>query len=153
MTIKMFVCDDYFARQITGEDGVVTYTVKYRSATHNTDELALTETEFELYYGDSKKLFQRQEKADKRHRSDGELEELEATYPKFPAIPDFSADVDFKFSLEAVLATCTPVQRRRFDFYRSGYTYDEIAVIENCTNTAIKASVSEVKKKIKILFD
>ncbi len=50
---------------------------------------------------------------------------------------------------QAVIATCTETQQRRFNLHRvMGYSMTEIAKIENCSKSAVKESVDKVITKL-----
>lgn len=50
---------------------------------------------------------------------------------------------------QAVIATCTEIQQRRFNLHRvMGYSLTEIAKMEGCSVMSIKRSVDAVSKKL-----
>jgi len=151
--IKTYKNDDYTARRVEYEDGKVTFFVKYNSVTNATDEYEFSAVEFERYYGESKRKFQTQTRADKRHRSDKTLDDFEKTEQRFPHVPDFSRNADVQMDVERVIATCTPTQRERFSlYYDYGFTFREIAAMAGCDESAVRRSVNAVEEKIKNIF-
>ena len=69
-----------------------------------------------------------------------------------PATDDEDRHIS-KIAIESVLSMCTQTQRRRFDLYHNhGYTYTEIAKMENCDAESVRKSVKKVFDKIKNIF-
>ena len=55
--------------------------------------------------------------------------------------------------LKTILHSCTEIQQRRFGlYYEQGYSFEEIAQIENCGKQRIKKLVDVVSEKIKNFF-
>lgn len=148
--IKVYKNDDYTARRVEYVDETVRYFVKYSSATTATEEYDFSESDFEKYYGESKREFQAQIRADKRHKSDKTLYNFEQIVRKFPYVPDFTGRVDMKISIESIVKTCTQKQQERFSLYfDNGYSLEKIAEMQGVSITSVWESLEAVLIKIK----
>ena len=126
------------------------YYIKFHSQT-DSQEVEITLDVFKLYYVDFRKPFDKKRNEQRRHIEDGEVDGF--IMSRKLTVTHFEQEYADKDELHAALATCTPVQRRRFKLhYVQGYTLEEIARLENCTNQAISDSIENVKKKIKKYF-
>ena len=150
--IKVYKNEDYTASRVKHEDSTVDYFIKYHSST-NPQEVKVTEKVFLLYVGEFRKPLTRNENEKRRKLSDKSLDDLEQTKGKNPCEKDFSKRSDTRLSVEMVLKTCTVIQQRRFTLYHDyGYTFNEIAIIENCKIPVVFRSVRAVEEKIKNNF-
>lgn len=95
-----------------------------------------------------------QEAANKNHIDDREMEDYilsnEAEHHLHRSAEDEFFRQERRRELHRLLDTCTAVQRERFClYYLYGYTFREIAAIQNCSDMAVRQSIKAVSKKVK----
>ena len=133
-------------------NGEKRYFIKYRGQTVSpTCEITLEV--FALYVEEFNKPLEKQRNEHRRHIAAGSLDDFDTA----GELASHTADVEDRrvtmYAIEAVLKTCTPIQQRRFRLhFVEGYSYTEIAAMENCIKAAVSQSVDAVKKKIKKYF-
>ena len=97
-----------------------------------------------------------QAQQDKRHIDKHELTDQLIAAHGFRQAPDVTEQYIAREAVAkifAVLQTCTPTQKRRFLLHNVyGMPYVEISMLENCSEYAIRKSVSQVKKIIENIF-
>ena len=127
------------------------YYLKFHGQTADSREEEITLDVFMLYYGEFKKPFDKKRNEYDRHIEDGEVDGFIISGKL--TVATFEDEAAVKADLDAVLKTCTAVQQRRFDLYHTqGYSFTEIANMENCDEAAVRRSVKATLKKIKIIF-
>ena len=128
------------------------YFIKYRGQTDSpTCEISLEV--FTLYVEEFNKPLEKQRNEHRRHLEDGSLEHFDMS----GELASRTADVEDRrvtmYAVEAALKTCTPIQQKRFRLhYHEGYSFIEIAKLENCDEAAVRRSIKAALKKIKIFF-
>jgi len=131
--------------------GCEKYYLKFHSQTDSSEEIEITVDVFKMYYVDFRKPLDKKRNEQRRHIEDGEIDGFIISGKL--TVTQFEQEYANKAEIEAVLKTCSPIQQRRFELhYVQGYTLEEIAKLENCTNQAVSNSVELVKKKIKKYF-
>lgn len=108
---------------------------------------------FELFE-EERKANERYRKERERHHTDQELLEdtlVPRTYTQ-SVLDTVVAQSELNIAKQ-IIQTCTPIQQRRFYYNRIfGYSFVEIARIENCSEAAVKKSVKAVADKLKNFF-
>jgi len=141
--------EDYTVR-MEKIDGCERYYIKFHGQ-FDSPEQEITIDVFTLYYKEFRKPLEKKRNEQRRHIESGGIDGFIISGKL--TVTQFEQEYVEKAEIEAVLKTCTLVQQRRFELhYAKGYTLEEIAEMENCTNQAISKSVEDVKKKIKKYF-
>ena len=142
--------EDYTVR-FERSGGCERYYIKFHGQTADSPEQEITIDVFLLYYGDFRKPFDKKRNEQKRHIADGEIDGFIISGKM--TVTRFEQEAITKADIDAVLRTCTPVQQRRFKLHNiHGYSFTEIAKMENCDESAVRRSISAVLKKIKNYF-
>ena len=141
---------DYTVRMEINAD-IKRYFIKFNM--EDSPEQEISRKIFKLYYRKFNKPLERQRNEHRRHIEDGKIDDFIISGNL--TVKLFEQESISKVDLETILKTCTQAQQKRFKLhYIQGYTLEEIAKLENCTNQAISYSIEYVKKKIKIsLYD
>jgi len=150
---KVFYRSEDYTVRMEKIDGIERYFIKFDMIDSPEREISLDV--FKLYFvgEDTRKPLDKQRNERKRHIVDGIYEQL--ILPK--KLTNYTAEDEdraiIKYDIEAALKKCTPAQQKRFElYYIHGYTFEEIAQIEDCTKQAACISVKYVIKKIKKYF-
>ncbi len=108
---------------------------------------------FELFE-EERKANERYRKERERHHTDQEfLEDTLVPRTYTPSVLDTMVAQSELNIAKQIIQTCTPIQQRRFYYNRIlGYSFVEIARIENCSEAAVKKSVKAVVDKLKNFF-
>lgn len=97
-------------------------------------------------------LFEEERKAAERERYE-RRKHLDVSVSPEDAALSVSKDFDTLQAVREVLQTCTPIQRERFYLNRiCGYSFTEIARMQNCRHSSVIRSIQQVMKKIKKIF-
>ena len=142
--LRYFKCKDYTVKEKL-IDGQMRYYLQF----HTQVDAPIVEINleyFNAYYGEFKRVLERQRDEKRRHIDDDGLDGSLGTTP-------FEQRSLAKVDIEAVLKTCTENQRRRFTLYHiEGYSFAEIARMGDLDDETVRRSVLAVRKKIKIFF-
>ena len=133
-------------------DGEQRYFIKFHGQkTSQTCEI--TFEVFTLYVEEFYRPLERQRNERRRHLADGEIERLiESELSKDQSYEHEDRRVTM-YAVESALKMCTPIQQRRFRlYYHEGYSFVEIAKLENCDDEVVRCSVKAALKKIKKYF-
>jgi len=131
--------------------GCERYYLKFHGQTADTPEQEITIDVFLMYYKEFRKPLDKKRNEQRRHIEDGDVDGFIIAGKL--TITRFEQEYADKAELEAVIQTCTAIQQRRFKLhFVQGYTLEEIARYEKCTNQAVSDSIESVKKKIKKYF-
>jgi len=148
---KFYQNEDYAVR-IKKIDGIERYFIKFRSQVTSA-EIEIGFDDFNLYLKEFNKPLERQRNERKRHIEDGEIEYFIASGKLTIYTIEDDDKLAVKCTIDTILKKCTPIQQRRYEqHYIQGYSFTEIAKIENCDEAAIRRSISAVLKKIKKYF-
>jgi RNA polymerase sigma-70 factor (ECF subfamily) len=147
---KIFYGNEDYTVRMEKIDGCERYYLKLHGVTDSQeDEVSLDV--FMLYYKEFNKPFEIQRNEYKRHIENGDIDGF-VILGKLTIMP-FEDKSNIKMDLEILLKTCTFIQQRRFELhYIQGYSFTEIAKMENCDESTIRRSISAVFKKIKNIF-
>jgi len=130
--------------------GCERYYIKFHGQ-FDSPEQEITIDVFKLYYQEFRKPLEKKRNEQRRHIEDGEVDGFIISGKL--SVTRFEQEYADKAEIEAALKSCTPKQQRRFELhYVHGYTLEEIAKLEKCTNQAVSDSIELVKKKIKKYF-
>jgi len=147
--------DERFTYAVREEtvDGATRYFAAFRDGSDNPQE---TEIPREVYMAldDCRRHEQRQIRSDMRHIEQSLLsdEQLINRAEKPPA--PLEEAISLSLDLRAALPLLTETQRRRFLLYHAhGLSYEQIAIVENCSERAIKYSVSAARQSLKKFFE
>ena len=142
---------DYTIRMVV-INGFKRYFIKFHSQDESPEQEISLDI-FMLYLKEFNKPLERQKTERRRHIACGDYENLIAASK---SAAHTGNEVDFiltKCAVETVLCACTHIQQRRYELhYIQGYSFTEIAKLEQCDESAIRRSVMAVIKKIKIIF-
>ena len=146
--------DERFTYAVREEtvDGVTRYFAAFRDGNGNPQE---TEIPREVYMAldDCRRHEQRQARSDMRHIEQSLLsdEQLIERADKPPAPMDEA--ISLSLDLRAALPLLTETQRRRFLLYHAhGLTYEQIAIVEDCSARAVEYSVAAAKANLRKYF-
>jgi len=141
--------EDYTVR-FERVDGCERYFLMFHGQ-KNSREYEISLEIFKLYYGDFKSPLEKNRDEQRRHIENGDIDGFIISGKL--TVTHFEQDSVNKADIDAVLKTCTPTQKRRFELYHyQGYTFREVAEIENCDFKSVKQSVYAVNEKIKKYF-
>ena len=101
-------------------------------------------------FDEERKLIERQRNERRRHYDKRGLEDYIIAH-EYPRVAKSAEDVYMdQQALAEILDVCTPTQRRRFCLNKIyGYSYSEIARLENCSKSVVEKSIGLVIKKLK----
>ena len=137
--------EDYTVRMEKIND-IERYYIKFHGQA-DSPEYEITLDVFQLYYREFKYTSEKRRDEHRRHIIDGEIDDFIISGNL--TVKLFEQESISKVDLETILKTCTQAQQRRFKLhYIQGYSFREIAKIENCDFTSVKESVYAVTKKI-----
>ena len=102
---------------------------------------------FDLYLKVFSRPLERQRNEQRRH-----IDYRELNLSAIVDCRELWEQVDVALDIAAILQTCTPIQRRRFNLYICGYSLDEIAKIENRKIPVVQRSIKAVQGKVKNIF-
>ena len=133
-------------------DGKNRYFIKYHGQTDMPDcEIGFDV--FMLYVGEFYRPLEKQRNERRRHLNGGEIDRLVEAGLSGSSSYQEEDGLIIKYTMEAVLKMCTPIQQRRFNlYYHEGYSFVDIAEMENCDAAVVRRSILAVKKKIKNIF-
>lgn len=146
MKKKLFYkCEDYTVRmRIIGD--CQHYYLKFHGQT-DSPEYEINIDIFKLYYKDFKYDLEKIRNEHRRHIEDGEVDDFIESGKL--TVKQFEQECVEKIDFEAALKMCTPIQKRRCKLYVQGYSFTEIARMENCDKEAVRQSIITAVKKIK----
>ena len=145
----IFICSDYTVRMEKDGD-FERYYLKFHSQ-DDSPELEITLDVFKLYYKDFKFILEKNRDEYRRHIEDGDIDNFIISGKL--TVKQFENECVDKADFNAFLKTCTPTQQKRFNLhYIQGYTFEEIAKMENCAKQSVCESIERVVKKIKKYF-
>ena len=130
----------------------------YVKTLNSQGEEILVEVSFEVYtiFEQEGKEIERLRKENDRHGDDSEVESDVVLYKYSLKTASVEDQVDYRREIEAVMQVvkiCTKIQQRRFHLNRIlGYSFTEIASMENCSEGAVRKSVRSVSEKVKNYF-
>ncbi|WP_409967805.1 hypothetical protein RFF05_14815 [Bengtsoniella intestinalis] len=125
----------------------------YVKVKDSTGKYVFIEVTLEIHelFEEERRYNKRIKKEYQRHRTDEEFIE-EYMLPNrlhTVSIPEKLAHQHDLKQAQAVIATCTETQQRRFNLHRvMGYSLTEIAKMENCSKVSVKESVDKVIAKL-----
>ena len=126
------------------------YFIKFHSQI-DMPEIEVQFNVFLLYTKEFNKPLERQKNEERRHLESREINSL--IISNRLTSKTFEEQCVDATLLETILHSCTEIQQRRFKlYYEQGYSFEEIAQIENCGKQRIKKSVDVVSEKIKNFF-
>jgi len=141
--------EDYTVRKDT-INGIEKYYIQFHGQT-DSPEYEITLDVYELYYHEFKNTLEKRRDEHRRHIIDGEIDDFIISGKL--TVKLFEQESITKTDLETILKTCTQAQQKRFKlYYTHGYTYEQIALLENCRKQRIKKSIDIVIEKIKKYF-
>lgn len=144
-----YTSEDYTVR-MEKIDGCEHYYIKYHGQS-DSPEQEISIDVFKLYYVDFRKVFDKKRNEQRRHIEDGEIDGFIISGKLTIALSE-NEWID-RVDLETALKTCTPKQQKRLELhYAQGYSFTEIAKMENCDEAAVRRSIKAAMKKIKIFF-
>ena len=126
------------------------YFIKFHSQT-NSSIIEIGRDVFDMYLKEFNKPMERQRNEKRRHIDAVDIDSHVKSGGLFelPFEPGSAARVD----VYTALKSCTAVQRKRLILHHiQGYSFTEIALMENCDEAAIRRSVSSAIKKLKKYF-
>ena len=141
---------DYIARAET-RNGVVRYFVRFRGQVDSPEEEVDLEM-FTLYTTEFAKPLEKQRKEWRRYRSRRSLDEVLSTGRRTGSFAHDLEEAELWEDIEAVLASCTEKQKRRFRLFVKGYSLTEISKIECCDEKSVRQSISPVIERMKKIF-
>ena len=131
--------------------GCERYYLKFHGHNADSQECEINLEVFTLYYKEFRKPLDKKRNEHRQHIEDGDIDGF--TIAGKLTVTRFEQEYAEKAVFESVIQSCTVIQQRRFKLhYIQGYTLDEIARLEKCTNQAVSDSIESVKKKIKKFF-
>ena len=133
-------------------NGETRYFIKYHGQKVSpTCEISLDV--FVLYFEEFNKPLENQRNEQRRHIATGSLDDFDMAGELASRTADDEDKRLTMYGIKAALKTCTPTQQRRFRLhYHEGYTFVEIAKMENCDAEVVRRSVLAARKKIKNFF-
>ena len=136
-------------------DGYEKYFIKFHGQVHGQADSAAIEISrdiFDTYLREFNKPLEKQRNEKRRHLEaddindfimSGELTTLQ-----------FEKEIISKTDIYIALKACTNIQRKRFILHHiQGYSFTEIAKMEQCNEAAVRRSVSAALKKVKKYFE
>jgi len=113
-------------------------------------EAEISQEIFNVYIGEFNKPVERQRNERRRHLESNDISEFILSGN---LVVLFEQDSVTKADIEAALKTCTPIQRKRLiQHYFQGYSFADIAVMDECAEASVRESIKSGLKKIKKYF-
>lgn len=127
--------------------------IKIKDYNGKTIEIDVSDEIIKLYYEEKKR--QERERYEKRKHIDSH--NLDDYIVTMKAITETLEETYFKRQkireIMEIVESCSAIQRKRFYLYfMCGYTYEEIAKIQQCSKTAVIKSIKMILKKLKKLI-
>lgn len=127
------------------------YYVKIKDVTGREITVSVSHEVFLLFEGERKEQ-ERERNERRRHLDKRGLDDYILANESF-AVQETLEDLFIRMEtlrmIRKVVSDCTPVQQRRFSLYAQGYTFTEIARLDQCSKQTVQETVRVVLKKIK----
>ncbi len=147
----MYDKNNPYKLRIENKDDTKHYYVNFIDVQGSLQEIEISESIY-LEFRESEKRNKREQHFFDRHIEHSDLtDELLHNRALFPpkSVEENICDKEYYKTLWDAIYELPETQQRRFLlYYSSGFTYEKIANLENCTKRAIKSSVDIAREKI-----